>query len=374
MSATPRIYELENKEDIPIENILGESLYNIDFKEAIKNKYITDYNIYFPIINENFQELVEDIRLNIEFTEDELFKKCCYLYECIRQFGKIKCIIYFQNVKEINKFIAMFNNLNEYYTYSYYIDIITYKDSKKQRQNKLNKFKDSEKISLLCSVSILDECIDIPSCDTIYITYNCTSKIKNIQRVSRAMRITKNNIHKKARICAWLSSPMLLSSIKEMDSDFEDKIIYVDITKNGTLSSQKELLNKNYKETHNFKAIQAYKYNTNNWDMMYDKLEQFITINNKLPTKNENELWTWYNNNMNRYKKTNRIFKDIHIKEKWKQFIIKNKNKIKTKEEKIEDKINEIKQFIKDNDRLPKRSDINEIKLRKWYDKNKKYF
>ncbi len=68
------------------------------------------------------------------------------------------------------------------------MDKIICTDSQKDRQNKLKKFSEFSGNSILCSAGILDECIDIPSCDSIYITYNCTSKVNIIQRVSRSLR------------------------------------------------------------------------------------------------------------------------------------------------------------------------------------------
>lgn len=51
MSATPRIYELEDNNDCDIEDILGKIVYKMDFK-AIENKYICDYDIYLPVMED----------------------------------------------------------------------------------------------------------------------------------------------------------------------------------------------------------------------------------------------------------------------------------------------------------------------------------
>ena len=51
--------------------------------------------------------LVEDIEkeLDTNFENIEMMQKCCYLYECIKKLGTLKCIIYFQSHEDINGFI-----------------------------------------------------------------------------------------------------------------------------------------------------------------------------------------------------------------------------------------------------------------------------
>jgi ERCC4-related helicase len=96
------------------------------------------------------------------------------------------------------------------------------------RIKKLDDFNNSEEISILCSVEILDECIDIPSCDSFYITYNCVSKIRIIQRISRALRKHNNKI---AKILIWCENintiNPIINAIKEIDDDIIVKIKYI---------------------------------------------------------------------------------------------------------------------------------------------------
>ncbi len=119
MSATPRIYELEDDEnDYKAKNILGDTIYKMDFSHAIKKKYICDYTIYLPITDTNDLDItVNEIKkeLKIKKVDIELSKKCCYLYECIKRFGTMKCIIYFHSHNHIKKFTKCLNVLNKYY-------------------------------------------------------------------------------------------------------------------------------------------------------------------------------------------------------------------------------------------------------------------
>ena len=61
MSATPRIYDLEENDDNGIDNtdIFGEVFYKMNFNEAIENKFITDYKIWLPSIHEDNEQSEE---------------------------------------------------------------------------------------------------------------------------------------------------------------------------------------------------------------------------------------------------------------------------------------------------------------------------
>ena len=61
MSATHRVYDMEN-EDYNDE-IFGPIIYNMTFTEAIEKKYITDYQIWLPSINENNDEIINDLTI-----------------------------------------------------------------------------------------------------------------------------------------------------------------------------------------------------------------------------------------------------------------------------------------------------------------------
>jgi superfamily II DNA or RNA helicase len=227
MSATPRIYELEDNDDCDIEKILGKKVYTMGFKYAIENNLISNYDIYIPT-NDDFNDFIEIIKKEEKKFESELYKKVFYYFESIKLLGNLKTIIYFQSHEHIDKFIECFNEINGYYFYKYNIDKITCKDSRKDRNSKLNKFQDYDGISILCSVEILDECIDVPKCDSVYITYECKSKVKIIQRISRALRKHDNKI---AKILVWCNKIndliKFISSIKEYDCNIENRIKYI---------------------------------------------------------------------------------------------------------------------------------------------------
>ncbi len=366
MSATPRIYELEYNNDCDIEDILGKVVYKMDFKIAIENKYITDYDIYLPIMEDNskveLDGLIVDIKkeLKTKFKDVKLSQKCCYLYECIKQFGKLKCIIYFQSHKEIQEFIKCFNKINEYYSYDYKIDSLTCDDSRKKRIEKINVFKNCDTNGFLCAVHILDECIDIPECNSIYVTYNCKSKVKNVQRMSRAMRLDKSNSNKKAKIILWCDEiaemTTYMSSIKEIDLNYNKKVNYVKFNK-GLVKVDKIDVDK-YVAKYSKYIVGVQKYRGFNWTNMLEKVEKFIVENGKKPAeksknKEENIMARWIDTQKQNYKKKAHLMLNQDIYTKWTIFTNKYKEYFRSNDEDWNIMLSNVEKFIIINKKRP---------------------
>ena len=193
MSATPRIYDIENdEEEYDVNELFGEIVYKMDFKDAISNKYITDYKIWLPSIHENNEEMNEE--LSIYDIEDDIRNRCNYLYSCILNNHSRKIIIYCKDLNDMNKMMDTMKILNNYYLIEIDIYGINCEASENYRKEIMNKFaNNNDKIQLLFNIKILNECIDIPSCDSIYISYPPHNKITIIQRINRTTRIDKNN-------------------------------------------------------------------------------------------------------------------------------------------------------------------------------------
>lgn len=379
MSATPRIYELENNDDLcteDIKNMFGETVFKMDFKTSIENKYICDYKIYLPTTFGNkYLALKRAISKEINkkvIPDDLLAKQCFFLFEAVKNLGTLKCIIYFKSCDEITQFIDAFDNLNRYYGYDYQIDQITHKDTKKKRKNKLNNFNNSEITSFLCSVNILNECIDIPKCNSIYVTYNCKSKISCIQRMCRAMRIDNKKSKKIAKIllfCNEIDEVLTyISAIKELDLDFGEKINYLEccneLRKTAEIDAETKRLNKLYKQ----KIIGIKEYQGFNWNNMLVKLEKYINKHKRRPTYHDKNpeirtLGSWTNRQHRIYAKRINIMKNKKIRKKWKEFLDKYKNYFQSANEIWHDTLLQVKKYIDKHGHKPKQTSKNlEIK------------
>ena len=320
MSATPRIYELENEDYNDIEIV-----YNMTFTDAIKNNYITDYKIWLPSIHEDNTQLNQE--LSIYEIDENIKSKCNFLLSCLLNNGSMKCIIYCIDTNELNLMIYTINELNNFYYIDYDINQITSKTTFNNRTKILNDFEINNKLQLLFSIRILDECIDIPSCDSIYITYPSQSKIRTIQRLSRCIRIDKNNKFKIGNIFIWCNEYdkilETLSGIKEYDVFFKDKI-YLNET-NFYNKSNKIDFNKDKKLIEKYiLGIKEFKQYT--WNDKFKQVKKYIDENKCRPSNaskdnNIKQLGKWICTQKTNYKKNENIMKDNNIRIKWEQFI-----------------------------------------------------
>ncbi len=357
MSATPRIYELED--DDYDDSIFGNIVYNMSFTEAISNKYITDYKIWLPSINETNTQLKEELK--IYEIDDTIKAKCIFLMSCLLNNGSKKCIIYCIDTKEIDLMINAINKLNEFYVLNITSSKITSSDSHISRTTILNNFVSNNNIQLLFSVRILDECIDIPSCDSIFITYPTNSKIRTIQRISRCMRIDTKNPFKIGNIYIWCSKYEqileTLSGIKEYDQVFKEKILINQNMFYGKDNTQLTVINKDIELVKNYIiGIKEFKQLT--WHEKLNMLEDFIIKNNRLPLKGDDKtLNNWVHSQKSNYKLKKEIMQSDTIQKLWENFMKKNNTLFLNNIEIWLLRLEEVENFILKNNRLPLISD-----------------
>ena len=349
MSATPRVYEMEN-EDYEQENIFGDIVYKMSFNDAINNNYITDYKIWLPSIHEDNTELLNE--LSVYDIDSEIKSKCMFLYINLLKHGSRKCIIYCKNKKELNSMMINMELLNKYYSIDYEQNKIISGTSLEDRLNILKQFEKSNKIYLLFSIRILDECIDIPSCDSIYIVNPPSSKIRTIQRLCRCIRKDKNNPNKIGNIFIWCneyeSILETLSGLKEYDQLFTDKISLINQNFHGksdkkSLLSDKQLIN-NY-------LIGVKEFKQSSWYDRLAQVEAYINEHKKKPPRNDpldNVRYYngWIRNQSDNYKKTEHIMKNINIRNLWENFMNKYKDYLKSRQDIWFDKLHQSKKYI----------------------------
>jgi superfamily II DNA or RNA helicase len=181
MSATP--LSLTNK-------YFGNSIYKYSWTKAIENKYICDFKIIIPETKsyiEYFKDMLND--LNYSETDIKLVNKAYFLLRSMLYEGSTKCIVYLTSITNAETFaniIIWMQKLLNIKVNTYQIDCLT---AKTKRAEYINKFKSGNDISLLLNVQILNEGIDIPVCDSVFIT-DPNNNIENlVQRMSRANRI-----------------------------------------------------------------------------------------------------------------------------------------------------------------------------------------
>lgn len=342
MSATPRVYELEGSdyENETFEDIFGPVIVTMNFVDAIKNNYICDYKLFVPSISEDTSSIKKDIvkEIELETINDELTNKCMYLITCLKMHGTRKCIVYLKSHEEISEFISTFNKLNKFYCLDCWINSITSDDrhskihKKGSREWKLDKFTNNENVSILCSVQILDECIDIPECDAVFISYQSCAKIRTIQRISRCLRKTSNK-NKIGHVYLWCQEYDkiidTLSCLKEYDPEYKNKIF----VEQRTLDYNKKFVNKQIiadKSKIDKYIVGVKEFQIKTWLEIFDKCVKFANVNKRLPSrsdsvgKSELFLAKWLcTQRFNIRKKYGIVFNNIEHKRKYIDFIKK---------------------------------------------------
>ena len=392
MSATPRIYDIEylkfeeddnyNDYENNFNELFGNVVYNMTLTYAINNKFITDYKIWIPSIHENNEELKEE--LSIYHIDNSLKNRCIFGFSCILNNGSKKIIIYCKDTNDMNNMINSFIQLNNFYNIDIEINSISCQNTDNERKKILKNFSNNDnKIQLLFNIYILNECIDIPSCDSIYISYPPKNKITTIQRINRATRINKNNLYKIANIYIWCHEYEeileTLSSIKEYDIMFNHKIkLNIINFYNNKTKKQIKLLNKEQELLNNY-IIGIKEFKNLTWKDRLLQIEDYIKKNSKLPSSTNKDkhikyLGKWMQVQKENYKNTQRLMKNEEIRKEWEIFIQKYKELFKTNEETWKDKLLEIENYIKINSKLPQTLDNNIKSLGMWIKTQKKNY
>jgi superfamily II DNA or RNA helicase len=263
MSATPKIYEV-NKENIKthsidnFEHIFGKIFFSYEFENAIKQKYINDYQIIVP-------------NYNIEKNKYE------FIYSNMLYHGYKKCMVYCKNIEDTFLFKESIMNINnDKFKINIYVQSITNKTNFNKRQKILKKFLDDNTVlNFIISVHTMDECIDVPKCDCVYITYDVSNPINIIQRISRCLRIYPNKI--KSGIFLWCSKYKDLKKINNIvqhySINFFDKIFIKTLNQNEENVLKLEFINETTDE--DVKKLKNCK-KCDNLEIYYDIPDNFI--------------------------------------------------------------------------------------------------
>jgi superfamily II DNA or RNA helicase len=334
MSATPRIFELEEEGETG-EYILGQPIYNMSFKYAIDRGFITDYRIWLPSIHEDLTDLRTDIHKELGVkavlgSENILYSKAIYLFSCLVNTGSHKCIVYCQDTEEISGLMSVISGLNEYYCLDLHMDKITSASSGSSRSQILSDFANSARVELLFSVRILDECIDIPSCDSIYITYPSKSKIRTIQRLMRCTRTISANKYKVGQVFIWCSEydSVLdtLGGIKEIDDGFAEKVLINEV---GQFRGRSANVSKSFtQDCVDVKKvlIGVKEFRHQNWYEKLEMVKKYIDENKKRPSNKDDEckikiLGKWCSHQITNFNKNSQAMTNPTIYSQWKLFV-----------------------------------------------------
>jgi len=382
MSATPRIYDLENTdEDGEHNEIFGDIVYKMDFGTAIEKGYICDYKIYLPCVSEKKQKFINKIQKEVEISmfDNDMKAKCMYFYKCMLHNGTRRCIIYLRDINEMINFKKCLQTFDEYYATNLLIYTISSNDvhsdnldepKKNSREWKLKMFQKTKRMTAILSVKILDECVDIKECDSIFITYATKAKRRTIQRMCRCMRKDNKNVHKIGNVFMWCDEYEeileTLGGLKEYDCLFKDKIKLIESGYDTKQNKNDELVKKDISVIDNY-LVNIKEYKRKSWDEWFKSAAEYIDMHKKKPTKsNEKRLNKWISSQMSHYNKKIHLMANATIYKKWTKFINERSEYFDNNETTWINNLNFVKKYIDKYKKKPSRTHNKNNTVRKY--------
>ena len=231
---------------IPVElydQLSAELAYSFSISDAIRDGYVCDYQVNLPLLDPKSAEIDAVVDFNKSY-DRELVQKAMYLANGMLQKGSRRCVVYLKDCKEEKLFEEVFRKVCEYQGLTPWISHIDGKVKQTERRKRLEDFQQDDyngdyDVFVLLSVRVLDEAVDIPRCDSVFITYvgGQENLIRIVQRMMRGGRKDISNKFKMNQLFLWTDNYKnaldALSLLKSTDIDLHKRIGYVPVTYGG---------------------------------------------------------------------------------------------------------------------------------------------
>jgi superfamily II DNA or RNA helicase len=225
----------------PNRNIKYDAEYYYEWNDAILNKYICDFNISVPsgeVLQDNGLDNIANILCNADdkFEKDKsIIKKIYFILQSLKYNGNKKCIVYVPTIEKSQLYEKILKGFSEILDLDLFVNVVTQNITGLNRKIIIGNFKETDKMAILINVHILDEGINIPECDSVFITQPSDNIENIIQRLCRCNRMTEHK--KKCNMYMWCEKHELVkifNYIKHNTNDYIDKICYFDPFSNET--------------------------------------------------------------------------------------------------------------------------------------------
>jgi len=363
-------------------------IYEYLMSEAIRENYICDYLINVPILDLVDNRVDIDIPDELKHLNSDLTMKCLFLLSGMLETGSRRCIIYCCSIEECEVFNEIFSEISRnYHGIECWSNSITANTNVRKRNEILNNFQNNEaKISILSSVRILNEGINIIKCDSVFITKVNDNEIVAVQRMCRANRKDGENPCKIANCFIWADdldkTVEMLQFLKTNDeSRFYNKIV----ARNGNYERKGEAIEikKDIDYTKTLKeyiSVRSMNYE-DIWKMKLENVEIYICENEKLPSTHDKDeyikkLGQWLSTQKQNYAKKEQIMKTPEIRKLWEEFQEKYSEYFTSNDEQWQNTLKVVRKYIDENEKLPSRTDKDESikKISKWLSHQKQNY
>jgi len=336
-TATPRIVkeslkkklgdDLKYAYDMNDPETFGHEFYRMTFKDAIEQDILVDYKIVAVGVNsEELKEYIENRRfIDSKLSIDELANNYA-LDHIMKKYTANHGLTFHSRVKVAAEFAERHSKL--------FPDTSTFAVSGEQPTSQrniiLNDFKNAEK-AIVSNARCLTEGVDVPTIDLVYFCDPKNSKVDIVQAVGRALRKKEGKkiglvvvpiYHsKKTEVEDSISSGsfknllQVIRSLCDQDERLQDEInslaygkgrrsSRINIISGSFIEEQDTILLEGFEERlKNSLFDQIVDKTSNNWDLWFLKLKEFLENNPEYPSqKTDPELYQWVANQRNRKK------------------------------------------------------------------------
>jgi sulfur relay (sulfurtransferase) DsrC/TusE family protein len=235
-----------------------------------------------------------DVDIPVEFAgyDSDLTAKAFYLATVMLKTGSRRCIAYLSRQEECHRFMEIVTHvMDTYHGLTIWTDKIDSTISKEKRREVLEAFQTGQDdvYHVLTSVRILDEAVDIPRCDSVFITNvgEHSNDIRMMQRSQRSSTKDTKNPSKHNNIILWADGwekcVGALERLREADPEFHKKVRIAD--GNYDTSGQRERMERVEAETREFTTWSAMKAVTTHEKhmMIIEQLREFYETHGEGP-------------------------------------------------------------------------------------------
>ncbi len=338
-TATPRIVkeslkkklgdDLQYAYDMNDPEVFGYEFHRMTFKDAIEKNILVDYKIVaIGVNNEELKEYIGERRfIDKNISIDELANNYA-LDHVMEKYKATHGLTFHSRVKLAEEFATRHQELfPTTQTFSVSGDQPT-----SYRNLVLEQFKNSEK-AIASNARCLTEGVDVPTIDLVYFCDPKNSKVDIVQAVGRALRkkegkkiglivvpiyhSQKENVENSISEGSFRNLLQVIRSLCDQDERLQDEINSIAFGKGERNSNKIDIVTSNIFEVQDKIILEGFEdrlkraifgqiieKSSNNWDLWYLKLQDYLEKNNHYyPSKEEDpELYSWISNQRNRKK------------------------------------------------------------------------
>jgi superfamily II DNA or RNA helicase len=292
------------------EELLLNTIVRVPFAQGIRDGYLTDYSIWLPFLTRNQAgetSVAVDIPDTFQQDDQTTIAQAMYLATVMLKTGARRCIVYLTRQEDCQRFMEHTSKVfEEYHGITIWTNKIDGTVSAAERTKRLQDFQSDldAPFYLLTSVRILDEAVDIPKCDSVFVTSvgERSSDIRMMQRAMRGSTVDPSNPSKHNQIILWANGwercVGSLELIREADPGFHKKIrVATTYDRQGTTRETKNAVIQQEQETREYmvvSCISPWERQKMRWIAVYERLGRTPSQTSK--ETDEKRAGQWQNN------------------------------------------------------------------------------